>query len=163
MTKEEVRNCYSMKEVLAMYGLYENRSHFINCPFHNEKTASMMIYKDSFHCFGCGATGDIFDFVMKMDNVSFKEAFQSLGGTYEKPSFKSNLAIYRHQKKVEAQKTKEEKLKRKKNLNNMLISIYRKAVDGAEPLSEVWSDNFKALEYQLYVHECLNNREVRSD
>ena len=44
-------------------------------PFHyGDHTASLKIYKDSFYCFGCGASGDIFDFVMRMERCDFKTA-----------------------------------------------------------------------------------------
>lgn len=51
-----------------------------NCPFHNEKTPSMMVSPDrgTFHCFGCGAGGDIFEFLMKQENISFAEALKIL-------------------------------------------------------------------------------------
>ena len=81
MTKEEIKDLYSMKDILERYGLPQpNRAGFICCPFHKEKTASMKIYKKDFHCFGCGANGDIFTFVMLMDGLTFKEAFKELGG-----------------------------------------------------------------------------------
>ena len=52
----------------------------VSCPFHNEKTPSMIISpaRQSFHCFGCGAGGDIFEFLMKMENISFSEALKIL-------------------------------------------------------------------------------------
>lgn len=50
------------------------------CPFHNEKTPSMMISpeKQIFKCFGCLEGGDVFSFVMKMENLEFPEALQML-------------------------------------------------------------------------------------
>jgi DNA primase len=50
------------------------------CPFHNEKTPSFTVneQKGFFHCFGCGANGTLFDFVMRMDNVGFAEAVTRL-------------------------------------------------------------------------------------
>lgn len=51
-----------------------------NCPFHNEKTASFMVSveKNIFHCFGCHAGGDVFKFVMMIDNLSWPEAIKKL-------------------------------------------------------------------------------------
>ncbi len=50
------------------------------CPFHLEKTPSFTIntLKQTFHCFGCGASGDAISFVMKQDNLSFLEALRKL-------------------------------------------------------------------------------------
>lgn len=50
------------------------------CPFHNEKTPSFSINpgKEIFHCFGCGAGGDVFAFIMKMEGLSFPEAVRFL-------------------------------------------------------------------------------------
>ena len=50
------------------------------CPFHTEKTPSFFIFPDNrFKCFGCSASGDCIDFVMKYYNLSFKEALKFLG------------------------------------------------------------------------------------
>ncbi len=48
------------------------------CPFHGEKTPSFYVYDDHFHCFGCGAHGDAFAFVMQSQGVSFIEAVEQL-------------------------------------------------------------------------------------
>jgi DNA primase len=52
------------------------------CPFHNEKTPSFYVndQKGFFHCFGCGAHGDVVGFVMRHDNLSFPEAVEHLAG-----------------------------------------------------------------------------------
>ena len=46
------------------------------CPFHNEKTPSFSVSSDKqfFHCFGCGAGGDVISFVMKIENLDFQDA-----------------------------------------------------------------------------------------
>ncbi len=50
------------------------------CPFHSEKTASFTVNDDKgfFHCFGCGAHGDVIGFEMRIDNLSFPEAVERL-------------------------------------------------------------------------------------
>lgn len=52
------------------------------CPFHNEKTPSFYVNDDKqfFHCFGCGAHGDVIGFTMRHDRMSFPEAVESLAG-----------------------------------------------------------------------------------
>lgn len=162
MTSEEIKQQYSMRDIVEMYGLKINRAGFISCPFHTgDRSPSMKIYSKDFHCYACGANGDIFTFIQKMDNVDFKTAFQSLGGTYEAPTFESRLAVYRAQKKKEQTQRTLEKIKRRKELNNMLINVYRYWMNRSEPFSDTWCDCCNALQYQLYLHEILNG-EVRS-
>jgi DNA primase len=52
------------------------------CPFHNEKSPSFYVNDDKqfYHCFGCGAHGDVIGFTMRMDNLSFPDAIESLAG-----------------------------------------------------------------------------------
>lgn len=54
--------------------LIEARRNMTKCPFHHDKTASMYLKNNFFHCFGCGANGDTIDLLMKRDGLSFKEA-----------------------------------------------------------------------------------------
>lgn len=50
------------------------------CPFHNEKTPSFYVFPDkgNFHCFGCGANGDVFTYVMRTQNLAFGDALRLL-------------------------------------------------------------------------------------
>lgn len=50
------------------------------CPFHTEKTPSFVVYPESqsYHCFGCGKSGDIFTFVMDSENLDFRDALKLL-------------------------------------------------------------------------------------
>ena len=56
------------------------REHVALCPFHNEKTPSFTVNEDKgfFHCFGCGAHGDVVGFVMQADNLSFPDAVEKM-------------------------------------------------------------------------------------
>ncbi|MDI6402584.1 DNA primase [Balneolaceae bacterium ANBcel3] len=84
--KEEVRHAADIVDVVSDHvKLRRSGANFMGlCPFHNEKTPSfnvspkLGIYK----CFGCGEGGDVFDFVMKLDGVSFEEAIRSLAERY---------------------------------------------------------------------------------
>lgn len=157
MTKEEIKDLYSMRDILERYGLSKpNRAGFICCPFHKEKTASMKIYQKDFYCFGCAAHGDVFDFVMMMDGLTFKEAFNALGGDSDN-SFSTRLKIYQARKKREMQRKIEEKLKQKRELNYLLMEVYRKWLNRLEPLSDAWADAYNALQYQEYLWEILND------
>lgn len=81
MTAEDLRSQYKMIDIVDRYGLKPNRAGFLNCPFHSgDHTASLKVYKDSFYCFGCHVHGDIFNFIMMMDNCSFRDAYKILGG-----------------------------------------------------------------------------------
>jgi DNA primase len=63
------------------------------CPFHSEKTPSFSVHstRQFYHCFGCGASGDVFAFVQKVENITFPEAVrliaQKLGVPMPKASF----------------------------------------------------------------------------
>ena len=63
------------------------------CPFHGEKTPSFYVYEDGYHCFGCGAHGDVITFVMQTQGSSFPEAVEQLaaeaGMTVPKPTLEA--------------------------------------------------------------------------
>lgn len=139
MTIEEIKQQYSMRDVVERYGLYPNRAGFLHCPFHeSDHTASLKIYKDSFYCFGCHAHGDIFSFVQRMDDCTFKEAFRTLGG---ESGPLSDAAITRIAKrKREAQRYKK-RLDDAQDGTATASDEYleaKKALDNLEPFSDEW-------------------------
>jgi DNA primase len=79
---EEVRARADIVEIIgAQVRLKRAGRNFVGlCPFHNEKTPSFSVNPERgfFHCFGCGAGGTVFDFVMKVEALTFPEALQSL-------------------------------------------------------------------------------------
>ncbi|MDH5410110.1 MAG: DNA primase [Alphaproteobacteria bacterium] len=60
----------------------KGREHSGLCPFHNEKTPSFTVNEDKgfYHCFGCGAHGDIFSFIQNTENLNFPESVEQLAG-----------------------------------------------------------------------------------
>ncbi len=79
---ELVRNSVDIVDVVSEYvPLKPNgQNHWGCCPFHSEKTPSFSVHaqKQIFHCFGCKAGGDVFDFLMRYHNTSFPEALKML-------------------------------------------------------------------------------------
>lgn len=72
---EKIRSANPLREWLERYGIEFDRKGFAKCPFHNEKTASFRVYpNDTYYCFGCGAHGDVIDFVKSAQNMSFEDA-----------------------------------------------------------------------------------------
>jgi DNA primase len=157
MTSDEIKATYAMRDILIRYGMQPNRAGFIPCPFHKgDREPSMKIYRDGYNCFACGANGDIFSFVMEMENQTFREAYLSLGGTYENDTYSDKLARYHAMKEQEMKRKQAVEMKARRKLNNDLIDIYRNGYRNAEPLSDAWADCYNAMQYQLYLHEILN-------
>ena len=63
---EEIKAAVDMPTVARGYGLKINRSGMAICPFHREKTPSAKIYRDGFHCFGCGVHADVIGFTQRL-------------------------------------------------------------------------------------------------
>jgi DNA primase len=83
---EEVRARADIVEIVGAHvRLRRAGRNFVGlCPFHNEKTPSFSVNAERgfFHCFGCGVGGTVFDFVMKVEGLTFAEALQSLARRY---------------------------------------------------------------------------------
>ena len=79
---DEIREATDIVEVISQYVTLKKRGKsFLGlCPFHTEKTPSFSVdpVRGFYHCFGCGAGGNVFTFVMEMEKVSFPEALRSL-------------------------------------------------------------------------------------
>ena len=79
---DEVRMKNDIVDVISQYVRLTRKgsSYFGLCPFHNEKTPSFSVTpsKQMYYCFGCGAGGNVFNFVMEYENYSFGEALSHL-------------------------------------------------------------------------------------
>lgn len=84
--KEEVRGAADIVEVVEDYVKLKRsgRSWKGLCPFHDERTPSFHVTPDLdiYKCFGCGASGDVFNFVMEIEGVGFVEAMRSLADRF---------------------------------------------------------------------------------
>ena len=122
---EEIKKRVDIVEFISQYVQLKKRgsNYFGLCPFHTEKTPSFSVNPQGnfFHCFGCGESGDVITFLMKIENLEFKDAVLELARRYDIPI-----------------KFSEKKEK------NPLIEIHRIAT---EYFTEKLLANQKALEY----------------
>lgn len=82
----EIRQAARISEFVSPYVSLKRQGRGLLglCPFHGEKTPSFSVSDEGgfFHCFGCGAGGNVFKFVMQMDNMTFPEAVRKVAAHY---------------------------------------------------------------------------------
>ena len=83
---EAVKQSVTTRQAAEHYGIHVGRNGMACCPFHNDKTPSMKLDR-RYHCFGCGADGDVIDFAAALYGLGKKEAAvqlaQDFGLSYE--------------------------------------------------------------------------------
>ncbi len=81
-TIEELKGRCNIEDVISSYVVLKRAGNNLKglCPFHSEKTPSFTVFPatQNFHCFGCGAGGDVISFVMRADNLEYREAIEQL-------------------------------------------------------------------------------------
>lgn len=75
---EVVKQSVTVIQAAEHYGLQVGKNGMTCCPFHDDRHPSMKLNKSYFYCFGCGATGDVIDFVARLFGLSSYEAAQKL-------------------------------------------------------------------------------------
>ena len=79
---EEVRSSNDIVDVISQYVTLKRsgRNYFGLCPFHKEKSPSFSVSPDKqiYHCFGCGVGGNVFHFLSKIENITFRESIEEL-------------------------------------------------------------------------------------
>ena len=78
MMEGKAKFTVTVKQAAEHYGCKVNRGEIICCPFHDDRHPSMKLNRDYFYCFGCGATGDVIDFVARLFGLSSYEAAKKL-------------------------------------------------------------------------------------
>lgn len=79
---EEIKYCNDLSDVISSYVALKRTGSGLTglCPFHSEKTPSFHVVpeKGFFHCFGCGAGGDVITFIMRIENLEYPQAVEFL-------------------------------------------------------------------------------------
>ena len=120
---EAVKQSVTTRQAAEHYGIHVGRNGMACCPFHHDKTPSMKLDR-RYHCFGCGADGDVIDFAAALYGLGKKEAAvqlaQDFGLSYEdwKPPGKAK-------KPKPRQKSPEEQFQEAKNRCSRILADYR--------------------------------------
>ena len=75
---EIVKANVTVKQVAEYYGLNVSSNNMICCPFHEDKHPSMKLNDNYYYCFGCGASGDVIQFVAKIFGLTNYEAAKKI-------------------------------------------------------------------------------------
>lgn len=78
---EAVKQSVTTRQAAESYGIRVNKNGMAVCPFHRDKNPSMKVDR-RFHCFGCGADGDVIDFVSRIYGISSLEAAQKAASDF---------------------------------------------------------------------------------
>ena len=81
---ETVKQSVTTRQAAERYGVRVERNGMCRCPFHDDSTPSMKLDR-RYYCFGCGATGDVIDFVSRLRGIGSKEAAISLAQDFAIP------------------------------------------------------------------------------
>ena len=99
----EVKEAVTTREAATAYGITVQNRGMCRCPFHQDRTPSMKVDR-RFHCFGCGADGDVIDFTARLFNLRPKEAAEKLAQDFGVKYKESKPPSRRSRKRAENKK-----------------------------------------------------------
>lgn len=129
---DEITDRVKMSDIFSQYGFQVNRAGFTPCPFHKEKTASLKAFQHDtkFHCFGCGKTGSVIDFVMCLYNLSLNQAVVKINYDFGlNLPIGERLTISKQHELKKSERERKAKLKAQKEQKQQRESEYWKIFD----------------------------------
>ena len=145
---ENIKAALDIERVVSFYGYEPNRQGFVSCPFHSERTASFKIYpkSNSFYCFGCGAGGDVIDFVRLLYGLDFRQACLRLEADFGLVGVTDSASpeLSERAKKRNAEKAEYKALKERFVRYSQIIRDSKPKSPG-EPLSPEFNEAIKEL------------------
>ena len=155
---EAVKQSVSTKEAAEFYGIKVSRTGMACCPFHDDKNPSMKV-DQRFHCFGCGADGDVMDFTAKLFDLSPKEAAEKLaqdfGLIYDSQAPPRRRYV---RQKTEAQKFREDRQRCYRVLSDYhhLLKKWESDHSPRTPEEEPHPRFVEAIQKKTYVEYLLD-------
>ena len=155
---EAVKQSVSTREAAEFYGIKVSRTGMACCPFHDDKNPSMKV-DQRFHCFGCGADGDVIDFTAKLFDLSPKEAAEKLaqdfGLIYDSQAPPRRRYV---RQKTEAQKFREDRQRCYRVLSDYYYLLKKWEADRSPrtPEEEPHPRFVEAIQKKTYVEYLLD-------
>lgn len=155
---EVVKQSVSTREAAAFYGIEVKRNGMACCPFHEDKNPSMKV-DQRFHCFGCGADGDVIDFTAKLFDLSPKEAAEKLaqdfGLIYDSQAPPRRRYV---RQKTEAQQFREDRQRCYRVLSDYYYLLKKWEADNSPrtPEEEPHPRFVEAIQRKTYVEYLLD-------
>lgn len=120
-----VKENVNLREVAELYGIDVNRYGKALCPFHNDRHPSLYVTDDHYHCFACGAHGDVIDFVGKLFQLSPYDAARKLMADFHLSPDKPPSAVALHAKRI---RTEAQQLMENERLCFSVLSDYARVL-----------------------------------
>ena len=155
---EAVKQSVSTRDAAAFYGIEVKRNGMACCPFHDDKNPSMKV-DQRFHCFGCGADGDVIDFTAKLFDLSPKEAAEKLaqdfGLIYDSQAPPRRRYV---RQKTEAQQFREDRQRCYRVLSDYYYLLKKWEADNSPrtPEEEPHPRFVEAIQKKTYVEYLLD-------
>ena len=155
---EAVKQSVSTREAAEFYGIKVSRTGMACCPFHDDKNPSMKV-DQRYHCFGCGADGDVIDFTAKLFDLSPKEAAEKLaqdfGLIYDSQAPPRRRYV---RQKTEAQKFREDRQRCYRVLSDYYYLLKKWEADNSPrtPEEEPHPRFVEAIQKKTYVEYLLD-------
>ena len=122
---EIVKENVNLREAAELYGIDVNRYGKALCPFHNDRHPSLYVTDDHYHCFACGAHGDVIDFVGKLFQLSPYDAARKLMADFHLSPDKPPSAAALHAKRI---RTEAQQLMENERLCFSVLSDYARVL-----------------------------------
>ena len=158
---ENIKAALDIDRVFSFYGYEPNRNGYVCCPFHSEKTASCKIYPEdnSFYCYGCGAGGDVINFVRLLYGLDFRQACVRLEADFGLVGVTDSASpeLSERAKKRNAEKAEYKALKERFVRYNQIIRDSKPKAQGEPPSPEF----IEAIKEKPHIENRLRELEEK--
>ena len=171
---DKIKQTVSCRQFLIANGIQIKRNSFCVCPFHGDTDASLKLYGDSWHCFGCHKHGDVITLAMELYGTGFMDAIRrlndefSVGLDIDSKTSDRDKTLIAFRKAINESKRKHEAYRKKVHeelyLNSLCMWMWLcQRVEDTEPdRDEEWNPLFRGyIQAKADAREQLIESDVR--